>query len=373
MLFVARTRYGVPPGRGSTRRLDVLEEELDLLVLAAAEGRAAYDDGRLRLVPRLRPRVLDGPAFYLSLPLRIRRELGRYGPDAVSAENHVIAAAALLARRLAGLRTPVIADVHGDWRGATRLYGSPLRRVLGPVDDLVARAALRRADAVRANSPATAELVRGLGIQPAAVLPGYTDPRPFRASPPAPLPERAQALYVGALEPTKDVAGLARAWRSVAERLPEARLRLVGSGSQEALVRALAQELPESVRWTPRLAAEEVAAALDASTLLVLPSRSEGLGRVVLEAFMRRRPVVGTAVGGIADLVEDGVSGLLVPPGDAGALAHALVRILADRSLAERLAAGTETAAEPELRALDEFGSRFAALVRAAVGPTLAP
>ena len=61
------------------------------------------------------------------------------------------------------------------------------------------------------------------------------------------------------------------------------------------------------------------------------------MGRVVVEAFCRGRAVVGTDAGGIPDLVADGVSGLLVPVGDAEALAAALVRVLVDRGLAERL------------------------------------
>ena len=78
--------------------------------------------------------------------------------------------------------------------------------------------------------------------------------------------------------------------------------------------------------------------------MLVLPSRSEGLGRVVVEAFCRGRGVVGTRVGGIPDLVEDGETGLLVPPEDAAALADALVRVLSDRALAERLGAAARAA-----------------------------
>jgi glycosyltransferase involved in cell wall biosynthesis len=367
VLLAGRTRYATPPEEEAVRKLALLERGLEVRVLASAASGAAYDDGRFRLLAPSRPRALDGLLFYLLLPFRIRREIRGFRPDAISAENHAIGAAALVARRLAGSRAPVIVDVHGDWTRSTRLYGAPLRRLLGPLDDLLARTTLRRADAVRVISPFTARLVRAVGVEPAAVLPGYTDPGPFRARPPAPLPERPQALFVGALEPAKDVDALARAWRVAAARVPAVRLRVIGSGPLAPLVEALAAELPGRVEWTPSVPPGEVASALDESTLLVLPSRTEGLGRVVLEAFLRRRPVVGTAVGGIADLVDDGVSGLLVPPGDAEALAAALTRVLSDPGLAERLAAGTEGAAEPWIAALDEFGDRFAALVRTAV------
>ena len=71
--------------------------------------------------------------------------------------------------------------------------------------------------------------------------------------------------------------------------------------------------------------------------MLVLPSRFEGLGRVVIEAFARGRGVVATRAGGILDLVEDGREGVLVDVDDVDGLAAALARVLSDRELAERL------------------------------------
>jgi glycosyltransferase involved in cell wall biosynthesis len=111
-----------------------------------------------------------------------------------------------------------------------------------------------------------------------------------------------------------------------------------------------------------------VAEALDSSTVLVLPSRSEGMGRVVVEAFCRGRGVVGSRVGGIPDLVEDGVNGLLVEPGDVDALAEALARVLSDRPLADRLGRGAQASAELWTSAPDEFARRIRALVERVAG-----
>jgi glycosyltransferase involved in cell wall biosynthesis len=99
----------------------------------------------------------------------------------------------------------------------------------------------------------------------------------------------------------------------------------------------------------------------------VLPSRSEGLGRVVVEAFCRGRGVLASRVGGIPDLVADGESGLLVPPGDAGALAEALVCALSDRALAERLGAAGRIAVEPWLATPEEYACRIRDLVEEVV------
>src|SRR5206468_11450389 len=126
----------------------------------------------------------------------------------------------------------------------------------------------------------------------------------------------------------------------------------------------------EQTTWTRSLSTDEVAGALDAAWLLVLPSRSEGMGRVVVEAFCRGRGVVGSRVGGIPDLVEHDVPGLLVEPGDAEALADALVRVLSDRVLAERLGTGAHAPAPGWPAGPEQFAQRMRELVgRVSAGP----
>jgi starch synthase len=117
------------------------------------------------------------------------------------------------------------------------------------------------------------------------------------------------------------------------------------------------------VRWDRELAPPEVATALDEAWVLVLPSRSEGMGRVLVEAFCRGRGVVGTRAGSIPNLVEDGVSGILVEPDDPSALAAALVRVLSDRALAVRLGAAAREAAAPWLQTPEEYAQRMRELV----------
>src|SRR5207244_1319414 len=203
--------------------------------------------------------------------------------------------------------------------------------------DWIASDAVRRADALRTVSDYTTGLVRELGREPAAVFPAFMDLGPF-LGPTQPLPARPSALFVGVLEHSKDVDGLAAAWRLAGPRLPGVLLHVVGKGTRRATIEQLVAELPEQTRWTPELHTSGVAAALDAATVLVLPSRSEGMGRVLVEALCRGRPVVATRVGGIPDLVHDDENGLLVEPGDTRALADALARILSDRESAARLA-----------------------------------
>jgi glycosyltransferase involved in cell wall biosynthesis len=256
-----------------------------------------------------------------------------------------------------------VLDVHADWRTSTRLYGSPVRRLLGPLGDRVAAAAVRRADRVRTVSGYTTGLVRELGLEPAGVFPAYMDLEPFLARPPAPPPDAPRALFVGVLERYKNVDGLADAWRAAAPRIPGATLHLVGSGTLTGVVERLLADLPRQTEWSPRLSTQQVAGAIDAATVLVLPSRSEGMGRVIVEAFCRGRPVLGTRVGGILDLVEDGVNGVLVDPGDTEALAAALVAVLAKRELAVALAEGARRSAERWLQTPEQYAERVRALV----------
>jgi glycosyltransferase involved in cell wall biosynthesis len=362
VLFVGRTRYRLPLDGSLARKFEALGDELDVRVLASAANGSGTDDGTFMLVPAVRPRALDGLAFYASLPVRVVRELRRFRPDAVVAQTAYEAAAVLLARRAARSRARLVLDVHADWRTSTRLYGSPVRRLLAPLGDRIAAAAVRRADRVRTVSGFTTRLVRDLGLEPAGVFPAYMDLEPF-LGPPVPLPGAPRALFVGVLERYKNVDGLAAAWRAAAPRVPGATLHVVGSGTLTRVVEDLVADLPGQTAWAPRLSAEEVAAAFDAATLLVLPSRSEGMGRVIVEAFCRGRPVLAARVGGIVDLVEDGANGVLVEPGDTDALADALVRLLTERELAANLGEGARRSASRWLQTPEEYAERVRALV----------
>ncbi len=291
-----------------------------------------------------------------------------FRPDVVVAEDPRTASIVLLARALArGMRPRVIAEVHGNWQHATRSYGSPARRLLSPLVDALDRYGVRHADATRALSGYTAGLVEAeRGSPPDAVFPTYSDLSVFAAEPVRPLPERPVAVFIGVLEAYKNVDVLAAAWREVAAEVPEARLVVVGRGSRLATVERLAAELPGRVEHVAEVPPDGVARRLDEATVLVLPSRFEGLGRVVIEAFARGRGVVATRAGGILDLVEDGREGLLVDVDDVDGLAEALVRVLSDRALAERLG----TAAHGRFAEWNQSAEQWAERMRALVDTT---
>lgn len=363
VLFLARTRYRLPLTQTLQRRFDALSEVIDWHQFGTSLDGGTVRTEHFTLVRPFPLGPLEGAAFYAAFPVRVIRELRTFRPDVVIVQGAQDTALALLARRVARVGTPIVYDVHGDWRNDTRVYGSPLRRLASPVTDRLAAYAVRHANGVRTVSAFTTGLVRELGVEPVATFPAYMDLEPFTSSPPSPLPATPEALFVGVLERYKAVDVLAAAWPRVAAELPSARLHVVGRGSLEPVVAGLVAAGEGRVRWTRELPTDGVARALDAATTLVLPSRREGMGRVIVEAFCRGRAVVGTDSGGVPDLVEDGVNGLLVPVEDVTGLAGALTRILGDAALARQLGTGAHAASSAWLATPDEFARRVRDLV----------
>jgi glycosyltransferase involved in cell wall biosynthesis len=355
VLFVGRTRYPVPLTPSLERKFVHLCERFELRVLATAADGRAHDDGVFRLLPRVP--LLDGPLFYLLLPIRLRRVGREHGAVVIVTQSPYEAVAARLGR----IEAKVVVEVHGDWRTATRLYGSRLRWLLAPLADALCAWGIRAADAVRTVSPYTSELVRTLGIEPAAEFPTFSDLEVF-TTPTRPLPDRPLALFVGVLERYKNIDGLAHSWRLAAPGLDEATLRIVGRGPLRPIVERLVRERPTQTTWTEHLSPDDLACALDEATCLVLPSRSEGLPRVIIEAFLRGRAVVAMRVGGIRDIVSDDVNGLLVETDEE--LRRALIRVLVDRPLAQRLGEAARRGVEPWLSTPDQFAERINELVQ---------
>jgi glycosyltransferase involved in cell wall biosynthesis len=152
---------------------------------------------------------------------------------------------------------------------------------------------------------------------------------------------RASAPLVGVvarLEPEKGHPTLIEAWPAVLAAVPDAHLLVVGEGSRREALEAQADELGVLGRVIFSGRRDDVPAVTAALDVAVLPSYREAQGLSILEAMALSRPVVASAVGGIPEMIEDGRTGLLVPPHDAPALATAITRLLTDHPLADMLA-----------------------------------
>jgi len=134
----------------------------------------------------------------------------------------------------------------------------------------------------------------------------------------------------------KGHAILIHAFAQIKKQIPQARLVIVGEGYLYPELARLVERLglSDSVVFTGFLM--DVAEIIATFDVAVLPSFFEGMGRVLLEAMAMERPVVASAVGGIPDLVADGVNGFLVPPGEVKKLKEAIVKLLEDKKLARR-------------------------------------
>jgi glycosyltransferase involved in cell wall biosynthesis len=163
----------------------------------------------------------------------------------------------------------------------------------------------------------------------------------------------------------KGHAFLIRAFKEIVKENPQARLVIVGEGCLMESLRALVSqlELSETVIFTGFL--ENVPQIIATFDVAVLPSYFEGMGRVLLEAMAMEKPVVGTRVGGIPDLVEQGLNGYLVSPGNEKELASAILKILNDKDLALKMGqAGRKKmtgcfSAESMVRSIEEVYSEL--------------
>ncbi len=174
----------------------------------------------------------------------------------------------------------------------------------------------------------------------AEVLPNIVDLSRFRRLT-AREPAAPHLVVTRNLEPIYDIATAIEAFAIVRAARPDARLSVAGSGPELARLReqTLRLGLGDAVSFTGRLDRDQVAALYQDADLMINSSLVDNMPNSVLEALASALPVVSTRVGGVPYIVRDGVTALLVDPGDARAMAAAALRILGDPELAASLAA----------------------------------
>jgi glycosyltransferase involved in cell wall biosynthesis len=229
----------------------------------------------------------------------------------------------------------LVVESHGEFE--TSVFRHRRVRLAAAYRALMPRAArwvFGHADVLRAVSGATRRQLEAWAPgRPVVTFPAWTDIDVFVRAGQAHPRREAEVLYVGVLVPGKGVLDLVEAFGHLAPLVPESRLRLIGreshaeyGGRLRAHVRTVGLE--GRVAFAGELPQADVARHMARAAVLVLPSHSEGLGRVVLEAMATGAPVVATRVGGLPEIVEDGVTGFLVPVGDVDALAERVAWVL---------------------------------------------
>jgi glycosyltransferase involved in cell wall biosynthesis len=196
-------------------------------------------------------------------------------------------------------------------------------------------ATLGRAAHVVCPSTFMAELAISWGVpeERVTVLPNPA-PRPEEAAAIS-LADRPALVFAGRLTPAKDLGVALRALALV----PEATLTIAGDGAERAALEALAAEVGvgDRVRFVGALPRADVLGLMAAADLVVLSSAWENFPHGLVEALAMGTPVVATRTGGVPEIVEDGLNGLLVEPGNVGAFAAAVEAYLSDGRLQDRL------------------------------------
>ncbi len=380
VLFVTHSyprRVGDAPGSFLLRLARALDDVgVQVRVLApAAAGLAARETIGGIPVERVRyaPRAWETLAYGGDMADRVRA--GWPGRLALAGLLAATANAILLRAR----RVDV---VHAHWwfpnglaaAPIARLTRTPLVTTMHGTDVRIARDVRRAQPAFRAVLGASAAVTavsgwladRAAEVAPAArpiVAPMPVAAELFAAGDAA---DREGLLFVGRLTAQK---GVDRLLRALAVMRARTELTVVGDGPERDALRALAASLgvDDRVTWLGALAQPELAEHYRQAAALVVPSHEEGLGLVAVEAALCGTPVVAFDSGGLRDVVHDGETGVLVPPGDVDALAAALDALLADGAADRRARLG----AAARDRALADFApesvaARYADIYRAA-------
>jgi glycosyltransferase involved in cell wall biosynthesis len=298
--------------------------------------------------------------------------------------TRVLGLPGLAAGRALGKAVVLQPELNGEMSGevytwGTRLHVPAVRRAVG-AGAAARNLLLRDADAFVAMSRAISAEFLAAGAPPekVALMPHGVDTARFR---PASADERGAirarlgldesalvVTYTGRLLKGKGLEALIDAFAAVAGDEPRAHLMIVGSGEGQTL--SIEPELREAVRrrglesrvtFTGRV--EGVADRLRASDLFVFPSEFEALGLSLIEAAACGLPAIGSRTGGIVDVIEDGASGLLVVPADAGDLTSALRVLLADGDRRAHMGRRARQIARDRFD-LDDSVCRYAALFR---------
>lgn len=295
-------------------RLVLAQHRAGLAVLAVIR-REAGREARLTAGGVAPVQLAFGGPFDLLTARRLRAALRAFRPQVVVAWMN----------RAAGFARAATGRDAG-WALAGRLGGAyPLRHYAA-------------CDLLAANTQGLCDWIAGQGWPHDRLrqVPNFASDLLGAAPATLPFPPGAVPLLaMGRLHPNKDFATLLRA---LALLPPETHLALAGEGPDRAALEALARDLGLGARVAFLGWRQDVGALLAASRMLVVPSRIEPLGNVVLEGFSAARPVVAAAADGPREVIEPGRTGLLVPIGDAPALAAAIATILADPSCGTAMA-----------------------------------
>jgi len=355
VLFLSTAKFTNPPDPTLVKKWQGLRPFFDATVLSHREGsgaaRQSLEGSSWILLPStVLPRGFGYFAYVIyafcltfsgALKKRYRAVIAQSPFQAVAP------ALALLPWRIvrSSSRPRLIIEIHNDWKDGVMLYHrSRFARLEKALRGLAGRFSLSQADAYRVISDYCRNLIPADG-RPVAVFPTYSDLESFREPAPAAVANMAAQygsgvfIFAGMLIHLKGVHLLIQAFHKVLEQYPGACLVIAGKGEDEELLKGLAQQAPVGgrIHFVGHLDQKMLAAHIKNARAFVMPSLTEGLGRVAIEAHLLEVPVIASRTGGIPEIVADGETGILCEPGNCDELAAAMTALMSDPARARAM------------------------------------
>lgn len=280
--------------------------------------------------------LFEYPQYPLALASKMADVAQKQQLDVIHAHYAIPhAASAIMARQMTGGRMKVITTLHGT---DITLVGRD------PSFMPVIKYSIEHSDIVTAVSQFLHdEVCRTFTCHvPVEVIPNFIDPRDFTRLNPAPVRARfapngeALLVHVSNFRPVKRVQDVIAVFLRLAEKIP-VKLVLVGAGPELSIAESLVRQGGREDDLVLLGNSESVLDIVSACDLFLLPSDSESFGLAALEAMACGVPVIGTAAGGLPEVVENGLSGFLLPVGDVQGMENAALKLLQDKELHKQI------------------------------------
>lgn len=374
VLNIGVTRYPLPLGTTEQKKLERMSALAHWYVVGLSRSfryQRASEPVELYLLPLVPVAAVRFACVFLASIWIGLRLIYRQKVQVILSQGPYEGLAGFVLGKLAramGRAVVVVTEVHGEWDESLALYHRlPLSSVLGPILAGWGRFVLRRSDRIRTISGFLEQRIEMVAPDvPRHRFPGYTDFELFGADT-EPATSDGPVLAVGGLYRVKGFESLIRAMKQVMSKRADAELHLVGEGPLKPTLREEAARLgiESSLHFLGSLSPRDLRREYERARVFVLPSLSEGLGRVVWEAMASALPVVASNVGGIPELVEHEVTGFLVPPGDEDQLAARISWLLDHPAEAEAMGVRGKRAAG-KLYSTEGYVEGYRRLFRAA-------
>ena len=296
-----------------------------IYVLEEGLPRESDEQGfHIHRVPLHRIRIL-GAFFYW---FAVFTEIRKIHPELVHVQSLVSGMPALFSKKLLGIPYAV-------WG-----QGSDVYLPKGYIR-LTSRMVVKNADSAIALTKDMQKAMQNIYSRDIAIVPNGINMADLSAEPcrKDEKDPKKRVLYVGRLSPVKGVQYLIRAMKQVNDTIPDARLIIIGNGRERGMLEALSAELgiQEYVQFRGEVPHESVLSFMQQADVFVLPSLSEGFPMVIVEALACGLPVVGSRVGGMPEIITDGINGYLVEAKDVGAIAEKILLLLQDEKLRKKM------------------------------------